>query len=154
MKINYRENKNKAHRQCAKSQKKKKKKKLKGNEGTKIHHIRKRNEINHIRSICPFKQSLKEKELQLMNRPFIPSKYVYFLPSNPYKIMGDHTPKHLSFASVKLLWPTNYKFHHIIMYVGPCNWISKIMLGLSPLDVECWLYTLLIVIVTKQKTYF
>ena len=86
-----------------------------------------------------------------------PSKYVYSLPSiwlifNGHN--GDHTPKHLSFGSVKLLWPTSYKFHHTTMYVGPCNRISKIMLGLSPSDVECWLYTLLIVIVTKQKTYF
>ena len=89
-------------------QKGNKEKKLIRNEGTKVKHIRKRNESNNTQSIGLFKQSLKEEVLQLMNRPFIPfkSRCISFPPYGPHKTMSDHAPKHLSFESVKIMRPT------------------------------------------------
>ena len=77
-------------------------KKLIRNEGTKVKHIRKRNESNITWSICLFKLSLKEEELQLMNQPFIPLKSmcIPFPPCETHKTVRDHTPKQLA-------WPIN-----------------------------------------------
>ena len=77
-------------------------------------HIRQRVESKNAWSICLFKQSLKEEKLQLMNRSFIPFKgaCIPFPPNEPHKTMKKHSPKHLSFDSNKLAWPTCYKFHN------------------------------------------
>ena len=58
--------------QCAKRQQRKRK--LNSNENIQIKNFRQRHESNNTLSIYPFKQSLKEDKLQLMNRPFIPFK--------------------------------------------------------------------------------
>ena len=78
----------------------KKKKTLNNNESTNIKHIRKKNKSNNTQSICPFKQSLKEKELQLMNQSFIP--FIPFPLYDLHKTMRDHASKHLYYESIKL----------------------------------------------------